>query len=117
MYLFKSCLCLVVKTLHCVIKSCKFQIPTDAYLIGCMELWPEIYSLSLAGVLPDPVVKCLTFNPGFLGSSRTGSSEFFKGVSLGKTLQSPSLVLVKPRKDMNNVSCRCDMTKILLKAP
>ena len=37
-------------------------------------------------------------------------------VSLGKTLQSPSLVLVKPRKDMNKVSCRRDMTEILLKA-
>ena len=44
--------------------------------------------------------------------------EFFVGVSLDKTLQSPSLVLVKPRKDMNNASCRSDMTKteILLKA-
>ena len=31
-------------------------------------------------------------------------------MSLGKALQSPSLVHVKPRKDMNNVSCRCDMT-------
>ena len=29
---------------------------------------------------------------------------------------SSSLVLVKPRKDMNNVSCRCDITEILLKA-
>ena len=37
-------------------------------------------------------------------------------LSLGKTLQSPSLVLVKPRKDMNNVSCRRDITEILLKA-
>ena len=39
-------------------------------------------------------------------------------VSLGKTLQSPSLVLVKPRKDMNNVKCHHDMSKVhvLLKA-
>ena len=29
---------------------------------------------------------------------------------MGKTLQSPSLVLAKPRKDMNNVSFRCDTT-------
>ena len=35
---------------------------------------------------------------------------------MGKTLQSPSLVLAKPRKDMNKVSFRCDMTEILLKA-
>ena len=33
-----------------------------------------------------------------------------------KTLQSPSLVLVKTRKEMNNVSCRRDMSEILLKA-
>ena len=33
-----------------------------------------------------------------------------------KDTSEPSLVLVKPRKDMNNVSCRCDMTEILLKA-
>ena len=41
---------------------------------------------------------------------------FFVEVSLVKTLQSPSLVLVKLRKDMNNVSCCRDMTEILLKA-
>ena len=39
----------------------------------------------------------------------------FVGVSLGNTLQSPSLVPVKPRKDMNNVNCGRDMTEILLK--
>ena len=39
----------------------------------------------------------------------------FAGVSLGKTLQSPSLVLVQPRKDINNVSRRRDMTDILFK--
>ena len=67
-------------------------------------------------VLRGSVVKCLTRNSGVLGSRHTGSSEFFVGVSLGQTLQSPSLVLVKPRKDINNVSCRRDMTEILLKA-
>ena len=49
--------------------------------------------LFIVGVLRGSVVKCLTRNPGVLGSSRTGSSGFFVGVSLGKTLQSPSLVL------------------------
>ena len=49
-------------------------------------------------VLRGSVVKCLTSNPGVLGSSSTGSSGIFEGVSLGKTLQSPSLVLVKPGK-------------------
>ena len=32
---------------------------------------------------------------------------------MGKTHQSPSLVLVKPKKDMNNVSCRRDMTNMV----
>ena len=59
-------------------------------------------------VLRGSVVKSLTCNPGILGLSRTGSSEFFLVVSLGKTLQNPSLVLVK---DMNNVSCHRDMTE------
>ena len=62
------------------------------------------------------VVKCLTRNPGVLGSSRTGSSGFFRGSVLGKDTSEPSLVLVKRRKDMNNVSCPRDMTEILLKA-
>ena len=68
------------------------------------------------GVLRGSVVKCLTRNPGVLGLSCTGSSEFFVGLSLGKTLQSPSLVLVKPRKDMNYVSCCRDMIEIPLRA-
>ena len=74
-------------------------------------------SNNLHGVLRGSVVKCLTRNPGVMGLSRTGSSGFFfVGVSFSKTLQSPSLVLVKPRKDMNNVSCCRDITEILLKA-
>ena len=67
------------------------------------------------GVLRGSVVKRLTRNPGVLGSSRTGSSGVFVGVSLGKTLQSLSLVLDKPRNDINNVSYRRDMTEVLLK--
>ena len=67
-------------------------------------------------ILRGSELKCLTRNQGVLGLSRTGSSGFFVGVSLGKTLQSPSLVLVKLRKDMNNVSCHRDMTEILLNA-
>ena len=54
---------------------------------------------SLRRVLHGSVVECLTRNPGVLGSSRTGSSGFFVGVSLSNTLQSPSLVLMKPRKN------------------
>ena len=41
---------------------------------------------------------------------------FFMGLSLGKTLQRSSLVPVKPRGDMNNVSCRRETTEIMLKA-
>ena len=62
------------------------------------------------------VVKCLTRNPGVLGWSPSGSSGFFCWSVLGQDTSEPSLVLVKPRKDMDNVSCRRDMTEILLKA-
>ena len=62
------------------------------------------------------VVKSLTCNQGVLGLNRTGSSEFFVEASLSKTLQSRSLVQVKPRKNMNNVRCHHDMTEIFLKA-
>ena len=62
------------------------------------------------------VVKCLTRNPGVLGWSRTESSGFVRGSVLGQDTSEPSLVLVKPRKDMNDVSCHSDMTEILLKA-
>ena len=68
------------------------------------------------GVPHSPVVKCLTRNPGVLRLSRTGSFGFFCGSVLGQDTSEPSLVLVKPRKDMNNVSCHRDMTEILLKA-
>ena len=68
------------------------------------------------GVLRSSVVKCLTRNQGILGSICTGSSRFFRGIVMGKTLQSPSLVLMKPRKDMTNVSCCFYMSEILLKA-
>ena len=72
------------------------------------EYGPCLYNLLLNNQTLDfvrgSVVKCLTPNPGVLGSSCTGSSRFFVGMSLGRTLQSPSLVLVKPR----NVSCYRD---------
>ena len=67
-------------------------------------------------VLRGSVVKCLTCNPGVLGSSRTGSSGFFfRGSVLGQDTSESSLVMVKPRRDMNYVSCHRDMTEILLK--
>ena len=69
------------------------------------------------GVLCGSVVNSLTLNQGVLSSSHTGFSGFFRLSVLGQdTLQTPSLVLVKADTDMNNVSCRRDMTEILLKA-
>ena len=57
------------------------------------------------------VVNCLTRNPGvkwFVPDT--------PGMSLCQILQRPSLVLLKPRIDMNHVNCLRDMTDILLKA-
>ena len=68
------------------------------------------------GVPRGSVIKCLTRNPGVLDSGRTGSSGIFHGSVLGQDTSEPSLVLVKPMKDMNNVICCRDMTEILLKA-
>ena len=90
--------------------------------IACYEqflLFPQCFqklSVSHPRVPRGSVVKCLTRNPGVLGLSHTGSSGFFRGSVLGQDTSEPSLVLVKPRKDMNNVNCRCGMTEILLKA-
>ena len=79
--------------------------------------WFKLFILFVERRAPrGSVVKCLTRNPGVLGSSRTGSSEFFHWSVLGHGTSEPSLVLMKPRKDMNNVSCRRAMTEILLKA-
>ena len=50
------------------------------------------------GVPRGSVAKCLTRNPGVLGSSRTGSSGFFGGSVLGQDTSEPSFVLVKSRK-------------------
>ena len=66
----------------------------------------------LGRVLHGSVIKSLTPDPGVLGFRCIGSSGLVMGVSLGKTLQSPSLVLVKPKKDINDVSCHRDMTEM-----
>ena len=67
-------------------------------------------------VLHGSVVKCLTRNPGLLGSSRTGSSGFFRGSVLGQDTSEPQPSTDETQEDMNNVSCSRDMTEILLKA-
>ena len=66
----------------------------------------------ILGVLCGSVVKCLTRNPGVLGSSRTGSSGFFRGSVFRQDTSEPQ----PSSGDVNNVSCRRDMTEILLKA-
>ena len=50
------------------------------------------------------------------GASLTGTTGFLVGMTLGKTLQSPNLFRMKPRKDINNVSRGNDVTEIALNA-
>ena len=52
-------------------------------------------------VLLHSHVKCITFNLYALALSHTGSSRFSLGCVLWQDTQSPSLVLIKPRKNMN----------------
>ena len=59
----------------------------------CFLLFPQCFRVPRGSV-----VKCLTRNPGVLGSSLTGSSGYFRGSVLGQDTSEPSLVLVKPRK-------------------
>ena len=56
--------------------------------------------MKLLGTLCDTVAKRRSRDLGVPGSSLAGSTGFVLGVSLGKTLQSPNLVLVKPITDM-----------------
>ena len=58
----------------------------------------HIISPLIVRVPRGSVVRCLTRNPGVLGSSLTRSSGFFRGSVLGQDTSEPSLVLVKPRK-------------------
>ena len=67
-------------------------------------------------VLRGSVVKCLTHNPGVLGSSCTGSSGFFSWECPWARHVEPQPSTGETQEDMNNVSCRRDMTEILLKA-
>ena len=73
-----------------------------------VNVFPSICLAVDTGDLRGSVVRCWTHNPVVM--NRTGSSGFFMGVFLGKTLQSPSLIIVKPREDMDNVSCCSDKT-------
>ena len=59
---------------------------------------PLVHLFLLLRVPRGSEVRCLTRNPGVLGSSLTRSSGFFRGSVLGQDTSEPSLVLVKPRK-------------------
>ena len=62
------------------------------------------------------VVRCLTRNPGVLGSSRTRSSGFFLWVCPWARHFRAQPSTGETQENMNNLSCRRDMTEILLKA-
>ena len=83
----------------------KYLQPHVGLLLYLLQYYFLFFSNCISGVLCGSMVECWTGNPGVLGSSRTGSTESFLGVPFGKTLQSPSIELVKPRKDMNILSC------------
>ena len=68
------------------------------YFFNQCKLENYVGLLVLSRVPRGSVVRCLTRNPGVLGSSRTRSSGFFRGSVLGQDTSEPSLVLVKPRK-------------------
>ena len=94
-----------------------FPVNPLSFAIPCAL---ELRNLSVytadARVLRGSVVKCLTRNPWVLGLKRTpGTSGETLQKPLRKTLQIPGLILVKPKKDIENASCRRDMTEILLK--
>ena len=72
--------------------------------------------MSETGVLRGSVVKCLTRNPGVLGSSRTKSSRIFRGSGLGQDTSELQPSTGETQEGMNNVGCHCDMTEIMLKA-
>ena len=62
------------------------------------------------------VIKYRNHNLEVSGFSLTGFTGLFLRVSLSKTLQDRCLPLVKPRKDMNNSTCRHYITETELKA-
>ena len=87
------------------------------FFLECLRVVLIDFPHTYIGVLCGSVLKCLTHNPGLLGLNRSGSSGVFCGSVLGQDISEPlSLVLVKPRKDVNNVSCCRYMTEIPLKA-
>ena len=66
------------------------------------------------GVMHALMVMCGTFNPKGSGSIFDDSFWIIVGMSLGKTVWSPSLKVVKPSTYMN-VRYHSDMSEIMLK--
>ena len=86
---------------------------TESTVKSLLLQWPLFSDVTFELSTGSLVAQCLTRNPGVLGSSHAGSFDFFPGSVLGQDTSEPSLVLEKPRKYMNNVSCCRDMTEIL----
>ena len=125
--IYRICIVLVVISLSRIRKCfpCRLLLPSVNFVfVSFVEDRATVRSIRYFGNHVSKfvqnqrgsVIKSLARNPGILGSSHTGSSGVFVGVFSGKTLQSPGLVLVKPRKKVNNVSCSRYITEIMLKA-
>ena len=70
--------------------TCLFRKQFCPGLTGYMTPLTQLLSFQhFLGVLRGSVVKCLTRNPGVLGSSRTGFSGFFCGSVLGQDTLEP----------------------------
>ena len=95
--------------------SCKCTLN---YRLKFLSIWTtlKVCRLVMGRVPRGSVVKCLTRNPGVLGSSRTGSSGFFSWECPWARHFRAQPSTGETQESMNNVSCRRDMTEILLKA-
>ena len=83
-YIVRNTVCLITRSVLC------YGFDLNQVNAHCQNTF-SIYSLNIFGfghytirVQRDSVVKCLTRNPGVLGSSWTGYSGFFRGSILGQ---------------------------------
>ena len=87
--------------------------------INCIHMIPlesELAPIQGVRVPCGSVVRCLTRNPGVLGSSHTRSSGFFSWECPWVRHFRAQPSTGDTRESMNNVSFRWDMAEILLKA-
>ena len=92
-----------------------FLLFPQCFLPFLFQFFSKVYFV-VCRVPRGSVVGCLTRNPGVLGSSRTGSSGFFLWECPWARHFRAQLSTGETQESMNNVSCRRDMTEILLKA-